>query len=1732
MYVLVLTWLFFLCSLRSTLAELTAREKQILSPDYTVFFDGVDDYISFTGANDESLPNETFTDGTFTLWFKHYSWTNAMDALMGFGQEEGPSLRVLQSTKYPGMMEVAAITSWTYSDTAECITYPTTIRDDSNWHFVGLSYSLSSLYLMVDGVLQMECTAVNTNISNQWTEYDLAEAPKWMLIGRFSVPTDGVIQEGLENRLPFWGEMDDVRVYLRPLSLQELVKVYDTEPDQPTDRILAWFDFNNGGPSVVRKNVSDSLNYQIKVHTGGGYKRFSPVFLISNAPLYSLDTYTGGDVTIGETPSIVIQGTLSTNNDPNSVLVSLVSRDYNTSDLSHLLIYNATSGGQSIVNPDNAGYFVGGTENTVALSQLPMVLPGTQAVFNIQQGFVGDVIVMGKLLTEDTLTPGENETSDAIFIRINVRKNSPPLTGNAGYAIECDGVNDFMYAPYFKWPTGNHTSEDGETRFGGGPITVEGWMYLTKDYVADSAIWAIGSGEQAKEQTEAWNPYKKTGRLYFSMPSPSRTQKYRWDVGSLSRVSGSTTYLGGTWVHFAVVHTQVMGTRAAVYLNGELALEEMHDYQGVGEPALGSQTPSQPRVEGLSVCTWMFWSGVFHKGAVDELRIWNYTKTQDEIQRDMYTSLLDEDLKVQESYQSQLVGYWTFDDNDPHFAYDFSGHGNHLRAAGCAVCDNGLDEEGQNNTYYQGFNTTSESSVCAPIAKEKSSEWYTTATVFGGAYCYYGNTFTPTRIKEAYTRMDVMSSEYDSMWTSLSNYENRAAVPNRVISGAPMGHTMFDQFVRGQDLTVKLNATDPDDDPIQFIIKSVLEIGTMSFINGDTGLVEQIYNNTVLPWGVKEIQVALDKNYGGGPFQFEYQAYDGSLKSGTGIIKLFITCSAGYFVNAESYICDPCPVGTFSDSDNLDVACVPCPLNYMQDKEGQTQCVPCPWGLFSDEVGQTSCKSCTSHTGANVEASMNGTQPTIVPTDGQCEVTITFPNAENGVILQINPPEVTLINSFTGSTSNQEQDRFTALSHRWLMILTSYPRTGEIYQVKELEDGSLVKDGDPLYNIITTPAIIYSSYGLELLDAPQPYATGPVESALGAPDLHYYTPFRYATGQVKIEVKFSYFVYPLQVDVFLGPDSAALTRVEVYNYESAHVADSFKRKRRNDLSEKWDTVWEGSGKVTDEGATLSLDICPRAILSDRLRLTFDSTSATNGRGVFLDAVRLYGSRNITERPSATVTDDNWRVFYQPIQGANTTVSLAVNFQLKPCGEGSNVDLSVAVQSVVAPATGEMDTWLLVVSWVVVAICEIALATSLVAVLLLRHHPRLRKASPTFMLLMLVGSMIAIPAPVVHSLEIDSNVGCILSICMWLIGFILTFGSLFIKTYRIRMIFTSSVSRLHQGLNCSDRELLTNLAILLSIAVVFLAIYFPIAGYDKTNMLIQDELWLVCPGGPILIIIISAQLVLMTLGAILAFQVRKVPADFQESNLIALSIYNWLFISAVAVPTMLLTPNDGNTQLAILLVYFTLMFMVTALLLVFYKLFRVYRDRSKQLANVNNGGISKSSTAIGSESKSNEARGSNSMLGGQQNPSQITTGTTGMIMSAGALRSEDGKIPFALAMFTSSGGAQLNYMSGSRQLGSSSTVEGMNISTHSKIRGLGGTCSKKLNGHSRPSSSNTMLTKLSKVESEIQPASLHEDDENNTNERLIMDDEILSDRRSSTSSSQEFAASSTKGPSLV
>lgn len=85
-------------------------------------------------------------------------------------------------------------------------------------------------------------------------------------------------------------------------------------------------------------------------------------------------------------------------------------------------------------------------------------------------------------------------------------------------------------------------------------------------------------------------------------------------------------------------------------------------------------------------------------------------------------------------------------------------------------------------------------------------------------------------------------------------------------------------------------------------------------------------------------------------------------KRSLNIERIIRSCERGHVIMSNK--CIACSVGTYYNSD-VD-RCLPCPLNYYQDREGQLRCLPCPQRLCTrghfSSTGYEPCEPCPSGT--------------------------------------------------------------------------------------------------------------------------------------------------------------------------------------------------------------------------------------------------------------------------------------------------------------------------------------------------------------------------------------------------------------------------------------------------------------------------------------------------------------------------------------------------------------------------------------------------------------------------------------------------------------------------------------------------------------------------------------------------------------------------------------------------
>lgn len=206
-----------------------------------------------------------------------------------------------------------------------------------------------------------------------------------------------------------------------------------------------------------------------------------------------------------------------------------------------------------------------------------------------------------------TITINSNDCDEAAYT-FQVRGMS--ASGNAN-ALDFDGTDDYVLT----------ASSTGITDIAGGGFSMEAWIYPTDISVLRSIV-------------------RKTGdyNLYINN-SPARLDAEVWDDASSTYrvVQGPTFTTINAWTHVAFTWD---GTNGKFYINGI-------ESSGANQPT-GTIGTSEDLVIGNST----IYPGNYFQGKMDEIRIWNDVRTQDEIIANMNNELT--------GTEANLMAYYNF----------------------------------------------------------------------------------------------------------------------------------------------------------------------------------------------------------------------------------------------------------------------------------------------------------------------------------------------------------------------------------------------------------------------------------------------------------------------------------------------------------------------------------------------------------------------------------------------------------------------------------------------------------------------------------------------------------------------------------------------------------------------------------------------------------------------------------------------------------------------------------------------------------------------------------------------------------------------------------------------------------------------------------------------------------------------------------------------------------------
>jgi len=207
---------------------------------------------------------------------------------------------------------------------------------------------------------------------------------------------------------------------------------------------------------------------------------------------------------------------------------------------------------------------------------------------------------------------------------------------------------------------------------------------------------------------------------------------------------------------------------------------------------------------------------------------------------------------------------------------------------------------------------------------------------------------------------------------------------------------------------------------------------------------------------------------------------------------------------------------------------------------------------------------------------------------------------------------------------------------------------------------------------------------------------------------------------------------------------------------------------------------------------------------------------------------------------------------------------------------------------------------------------------------------IRRSSPLFLIIMLFGIIISFVS-IITFIGKPTKFICILRPYILVIAFGLTFFSLLLKTFRIKVIFDKS------DIPVKDSNLITYLCVLLGFELIITTVWGAAAGMKPDVKVVGDEMhYWVCTntstfGEVIQMVLIVINGLALVYGSYLAYKVKNVYSEYNESKVIGLSIYGIV----VCMVILIVIVNINNLDHMILFLIQSLMIILSSdIILVF------------------------------------------------------------------------------------------------------------------------------------------------------------------------------------------------------
>lgn len=647
-----------------------ARGYQIFSGcgGFSLSFDGRDDYVQIESPQCSVMNPFDLSVLTYETWFFFYSFLNPYQWVMGQGGDYGIHLMREGTTNNIGFVNTNGVDQCFQSMRCANIT-------EKTWYHIAVSFNGSHFFLYCNGQLPKE------NVINCTGQ----GAPgKW----------DTRMDIGQDHKQPksrnTFGIIDEMRIWKKFLTLDEIneKRFRSLSSDERNDANLSfYYTFDQGFGDIL---IDDSL-YLDKINMTGNLGGKNDDFRIASKPLWAPSTL---NLTNGPCVYQTKYGKLKKFF---SIPVFKEEKGIYTDITNSLFDENLTLIITLIPNGGNLFYY--NAENDwKTIENIPFYLNFNNLSYESpMEGNIGEEMrSIFQYCVFSTKTQTTINCNEFIFLITN---NHPPFAGTAGHSLFFDGVDDYAFSEEFLWP-----AKEYSRGYGGGPVTIEWWgANYDKDFQLDN-ILASGSSVFSVGSTEVvglWCENFCYGRFQGHAPwvDGYLTFDYGWSPGLRGRTTKKMFQYLNKWTHYAFVSDGKNGDFQGIYLDGDPFL--LYDPSSDDANALPADGTSH-EINGFFLGCWPYFNLCF-RGYIDEFRIWNSTRTREEIKNNMNRKIMnDKNLHAYFNFNKLINGTIIEDFSDNNFFLKFGGCSNKSDWFGNRIyCNKSFENETLSNAYPQ-----------------------------------------------------------------------------------------------------------------------------------------------------------------------------------------------------------------------------------------------------------------------------------------------------------------------------------------------------------------------------------------------------------------------------------------------------------------------------------------------------------------------------------------------------------------------------------------------------------------------------------------------------------------------------------------------------------------------------------------------------------------------------------------------------------------------------------------------------------------------------------------------------------------------------------------------------------------------------------------------------------------------------------------------------------------------